>query len=151
MVWLAQGQQLEPVKPEGQKASVYAVALDEEGRLLASGSPSAMLRINDCRSGAKIMKLRGHTENIRCVRVYAIPDTIINSHGGCDAGVSPCLVSSCSSEIVASRSMVPPRLSQGTSHLQATLHQTGYCAIPKSREIIILYKCTPVVTLGHKV
>ena len=65
---LAQGQQLDPVKPEGQKASVYAVALDEEGRLLASGSPSAMLRINDCRSGAKIMKLRGHTDNIRCAR-----------------------------------------------------------------------------------
>lgn len=54
------------MKPEGQKDSVYALALDQDGKLLASGSPSALVRINDCRSGSKVMKLRGHTDNIRC-------------------------------------------------------------------------------------
>ena len=51
---------------------MYAVALDEEGKLLASGSPSALVRINDCRSGQKVMKLRGHTDNIRCARLAGV-------------------------------------------------------------------------------
>ena len=59
------GETFEPVKAKGQKQSVYAVALDEAGALLATGSPAALVRINDTRSGDKVMKLRGHTDNIR--------------------------------------------------------------------------------------
>jgi len=59
------GETFEPVKAKGQKHSVYAVALDDAGALLATGSPAAMVRINDTRSGDKVMKLRGHTDNVR--------------------------------------------------------------------------------------
>ena len=59
------GETFEPVKAKGQKQSVYAVALDEAGALLATGSPAALVRINDTRSGDKVMKLRGHTDNVR--------------------------------------------------------------------------------------
>lgn len=66
------------MKPEGQKDSVYALALDQDGKLLASGSPSALVCINDCRSGSKVMKLRGHTDNIRCVTpVHLVSGAVI--------------------------------------------------------------------------
>ena len=53
------------MQAKGQKQSVYAVALDEAGALLGTGSPAALVRINDTRSGDKVMKLRGHTDNVR--------------------------------------------------------------------------------------
>jgi WD repeat-containing protein 48 len=56
----------EPVEVEGQSDSIYAVALNAEGTVLASGSPECVVRIADPRTGAKVMKLRGHSDNIRC-------------------------------------------------------------------------------------
>lgn len=48
------------------KESVYSVALNADGTRVASGSPDGFVRISDPRAGEKVMKLRGHTANIRC-------------------------------------------------------------------------------------
>ncbi|KAF8321362.1 hypothetical protein DL93DRAFT_2093982 [Clavulina sp. PMI_390] len=54
-----------------QKSSVYALAVDETGNLLASGSPERVVRLWDPRAGKKVGKLVGHTDNIRSVLVSA--------------------------------------------------------------------------------
>lgn len=50
---------------EGVKGSVYAVAMNELGTLLAAGSPESAIRVIDPRTGSKLFKLKGHTDNIR--------------------------------------------------------------------------------------
>lgn len=50
----------------GAKKSVYALSMDAEANIVAVGSPEAVLRIIDARTGEKLAKLRGHTDNIRC-------------------------------------------------------------------------------------
>jgi WD repeat-containing protein 48 len=49
----------------GPKASIYALACDPAGLLLASGSPERVVRLWDARSGRRTAKLVGHTDNIR--------------------------------------------------------------------------------------
>jgi WD repeat-containing protein 48 len=49
----------------GPKASIYALACDPAGLLLASGSPERVVRLWDARSGKRTAKLVGHTDNIR--------------------------------------------------------------------------------------
>ncbi len=48
------------------KESAYSVAISADGSVVASGSPESCIRITDPRSDRKLMKLRGHTGNIRC-------------------------------------------------------------------------------------
>lgn len=68
-----------------QKASIYAIATDKFGtvigntsfllhrldvskcKFLASGSPERIVRVWDPRSGKKVAKLVGHTDNIRAI------------------------------------------------------------------------------------
>ncbi|THH26331.1 hypothetical protein EUX98_g7852 [Antrodiella citrinella] len=57
--------------PEGSgpKASIYALATDPYGGIIATGSPERVIRIWDPRSGKRVGKLVGHTDNIRAILV----------------------------------------------------------------------------------
>ena len=55
----------QPLQALGFKGSVYAVAMDSVGTVLAAGTPDSALRICDPRTGGKVCKLRGHTDTIR--------------------------------------------------------------------------------------
>eukprot|EP00879_Flechtneria_rotunda_P018080 GHRR01018953.1.p1 GENE.GHRR01018953.1~~GHRR01018953.1.p1 ORF type:complete len:757 (+),score=249.11 GHRR01018953.1:300-2570(+) len=47
--------------------SVYALAANKAGTLVAAGTTEAYIRLVDPRSGQKVMKLKGHTDNVRCL------------------------------------------------------------------------------------
>lgn len=47
------------------KYSIYSLAMNKQGTVLASGSPENCIRLWDPRSCSKTMKLKGHTHNIR--------------------------------------------------------------------------------------
>ncbi|ORY94461.1 WD40-repeat-containing domain protein [Syncephalastrum racemosum] len=49
------------------KASIYAMATNPSGSLIATGSPEKVVRLWDPRSGKHIGKLTGHTDNIRAL------------------------------------------------------------------------------------
>lgn len=49
------------------KSSIYAIATNAPGTLLASGSPEKVIRLWDPRSGERVGKLTGHTDNIRAL------------------------------------------------------------------------------------
>lgn len=53
----------------GPKASVYALATDPYGTVIASGSPERVVRMWDPRSGKRTGKLVGHTDNIRAILI----------------------------------------------------------------------------------
>ena len=53
----------------GAKSSVYAVTADPYGMLVASGTPERVVRMWDPRSGKRIGKLVGHTDNIRAILI----------------------------------------------------------------------------------
>ncbi|PIL26820.1 transporter [Ganoderma sinense ZZ0214-1] len=53
----------------GAKASVYALTTDPYGSVIASGSPERVIRMWDPRSGKRIAKLVGHTDNIRAILI----------------------------------------------------------------------------------
>ncbi|KAL8159557.1 hypothetical protein V2J09_001094 [Rumex salicifolius] len=55
------------IAAKGHKESVYALAMNDSGKLLVSGGTEKVVRIWDPRTGSKIMKLRGHTDNIRAL------------------------------------------------------------------------------------
>lgn len=57
-----------PGRAAGVAGSVYAVAMDERGALVAAGSTQATVRLVDARSGEKVMQLKGHSDNVRCDR-----------------------------------------------------------------------------------
>ncbi|KAF8901320.1 hypothetical protein CPB84DRAFT_1747077 [Gymnopilus junonius] len=59
-----------PSGPSGSpKSSVYALAADPFGRTIASGGPERVVRLWDLRSGRRVAKLVGHTDNIRAILV----------------------------------------------------------------------------------
>ncbi|PCH34582.1 hypothetical protein WOLCODRAFT_27311 [Wolfiporia cocos MD-104 SS10] len=58
---------LGPPESSGPKASVYALATDPYGSIITSGSPERVIRMWDPRSGRRIGKLVGHTDNIRAM------------------------------------------------------------------------------------
>ena len=45
--------------------SVYTLAMNAAGTVLAAGTAQQVIRIADARTGGKVMKLRGHTGNVR--------------------------------------------------------------------------------------
>jgi WD repeat-containing protein 48 len=55
----------------GSKASVYAIAVDSGGTVIASGTPERVIRTWDPRSGKRTAKLVGHTDNIRAMLISA--------------------------------------------------------------------------------
>ena len=58
-----------PPDSAGPKSSVYALATDPMGHVVASGGPERVIRTWDPRSGKRIGKLVGHTDNIRVILV----------------------------------------------------------------------------------
>lgn len=49
--------------------SVYSLAMNAAGTLIAAGTTESSIRLIDPRAGRKTSKLRGHTDNVRCVLV----------------------------------------------------------------------------------
>jgi WD repeat-containing protein 48 len=60
---------LKSPEASGPKSSVYAIAVDPNGGVVASGSPERVVRIWDPRSGKRTIKLVGHTDNIRAILI----------------------------------------------------------------------------------
>ncbi|KZT30117.1 WD40 repeat-like protein [Neolentinus lepideus HHB14362 ss-1] len=58
-----------PPDSSGPKSSIYALAADPFGHAIASGSPERVVRMWDPRSGRRIAKLVGHTDNIRAILI----------------------------------------------------------------------------------
>lgn len=50
---------------DGSKNSIYSLAINQTGTLVASGSTEKVIRLWDPRSRQKLLKLRGHTDNVR--------------------------------------------------------------------------------------
>ncbi|KAG0340983.1 hypothetical protein BG004_006207 [Podila humilis] len=61
------------------KASVYALACNPAGTVLATGSPEKIIRVWDPRSGQRITKFTGHTDNIRALLISESGDTILSA------------------------------------------------------------------------
>ncbi|KAI8801164.1 hypothetical protein BJ742DRAFT_40981 [Cladochytrium replicatum] len=59
--------------------SVYALACNASGTILVSGSPEKVIRVFDPRSGKLIMRLTGHTDNIRSLLVSDDGRTILSA------------------------------------------------------------------------
>lgn len=51
------------------KCSIYALAVNPTGSILVSGSPEKVVRLWDPKSGKRISKLTGHTDNIRALLI----------------------------------------------------------------------------------
>ncbi|KAI0667157.1 hypothetical protein C8Q78DRAFT_982656 [Trametes maxima] len=60
---------LHPPDAAGAKSSIYALATDPYGTVIASGSPERVIRMWDPRSGKRIAKFVGHTDNIRAILI----------------------------------------------------------------------------------
>lgn len=60
-----------------EKGSVYALAATNS--LLASGGPESTVRVWDCRTGKRVTKLVGHTDNIRDILVSEDGTTIMTA------------------------------------------------------------------------
>lgn len=60
-----------------EKGSVYALAATNT--LLASGGPESTVRVWDCRTGKRVTKLVGHTDNIRDILVSQDGTTIMTA------------------------------------------------------------------------
>ncbi|KAG2452302.1 hypothetical protein HYH02_003326 [Chlamydomonas schloesseri] len=58
--------------------SVYALALNPAGTLIAAGTSEALVRLLDPRTGKKITKLRGHQDTVRALLVNSDGSTIIS-------------------------------------------------------------------------
>jgi WD repeat-containing protein 48 len=74
------GQQLEINVGEDEntaKGSVYALAVTST--LLASGGPESIVRVWDPRSGKRVTKFVGHTDNIRDVLISQDGDTVMTA------------------------------------------------------------------------
>jgi WD repeat-containing protein 48 len=59
------------------KGSVYTLAV--RGSLLASGGPDSALRVWDHKSGKRITKLIGHTDNLRSILISEAGDTLMTA------------------------------------------------------------------------
>ncbi|KAF7731707.1 hypothetical protein EC973_008879 [Apophysomyces ossiformis] len=54
---------------DSSKLSIYALAINPTGTIIATGSPEKVVRLWDTRSGKRIGKLTGHTDNIRALLI----------------------------------------------------------------------------------
>ncbi|KAI8598653.1 WD40-repeat-containing domain protein [Dissophora ornata] len=61
------------------KASIYALACNPAGTVLATGSPEKVIRVWDPRTGQRITKFAGHTDNIRALLVSESGDLILSA------------------------------------------------------------------------
>ena len=53
----------------GNKDSIYSVAMNSAGTVIVSGSTEKVLRVWDPRTCQKLMKLKGHTDNVKAIVV----------------------------------------------------------------------------------
>ncbi|KAI0884818.1 WD40 repeat-like protein [Annulohypoxylon maeteangense] len=60
-----------------EKASVYAMSVGRN--ILASGGPESIVRLWDPKSGKRITKLVGHTDNIRAIMMNEAGDTVMTA------------------------------------------------------------------------
>ncbi|TLD06053.1 uncharacterized protein PgNI_08168 [Pyricularia grisea] len=60
-----------------EKGSVYALSVNHN--ILASGGPESTLRLWDPRSGKRITKFVGHTDNVRAILVNEAGDTVMTA------------------------------------------------------------------------
>ncbi|XXG97597.1 S-adenosylmethionine transporter [Hypoxylon texense] len=60
-----------------EKASVYAMSVNRN--ILASGGPESVVRLWDPKSGKRITKLVGHTDNIRAILMNEAGDTVMTA------------------------------------------------------------------------
>ncbi|KAI0843744.1 WD40 repeat-like protein [Hypoxylon sp. FL0890] len=60
-----------------EKASVYAMSANPN--ILASGGPESIVRLWDPKSGKRITKLVGHTDNIRAILMNEAGDTVMTA------------------------------------------------------------------------
>ncbi|KAI1480546.1 WD40 repeat-like protein [Daldinia eschscholtzii] len=60
-----------------EKASVYAMCVSHN--ILASGGPESIVRLWDPKSGKRITKLVGHTDNIRAILMNEAGDTVMTA------------------------------------------------------------------------
>lgn len=51
----------------GNKDSIYSLAMNPSGSVIVSGSTEKVLRVWDPRSCAKLMKLKGHSDNVKAL------------------------------------------------------------------------------------
>lgn len=63
---------------DGSKNSIYSLAINQSGTLVASGSTEKVIRIWDPRTRQKLLKLRGHTDNVRSL-VFSRDGTMLLS------------------------------------------------------------------------
>ncbi|KAG9248689.1 WD repeat protein-like protein [Calycina marina] len=62
---------------ESDKGSVYALAVSKS--MIASGGPESIVRLWDPRSGKRVTKFMGHTNNIRDILINETGDTIMTA------------------------------------------------------------------------
>ena len=53
----------------GSKDSIYSLGMNQQGTVVVSGSTEKVLRVWDPRTCHKLMKLRGHSENVKALAV----------------------------------------------------------------------------------
>ena len=53
----------------GNKDSIYSLAMNPSGTVIVSGSTEKVLRVWDPRTCAKLMKLKGHTDNVKALAI----------------------------------------------------------------------------------
>lgn len=51
----------------GNKDSIYSLAMNQPGTVIVSGSTEKVLRVWDPRTCQKLMKLKGHTDNVKSI------------------------------------------------------------------------------------
>lgn len=51
----------------GNKDSIYSLAMNQSGSVIVSGSTEKVLRVWDTRMCQKLMKLKGHTDNVKAL------------------------------------------------------------------------------------
>ncbi len=51
----------------GNRDSIYSLAMNSTGTVIVSGSTEKVLRVWDPRNCAKLMKLKGHTDNVKAL------------------------------------------------------------------------------------
>lgn len=64
------------------KTSIYALATNVHGNILATGSPEKVVRLWDPKSGKRITKLTGHTDNIRALLISDDGQFVSQCEGG---------------------------------------------------------------------
>lgn len=65
------------------KDSIYSLAMNPSGTVIVSGSTEKVLRIWDPRTCQKLMKLKGHTENVKAVLVNRDGTQILSASSDC--------------------------------------------------------------------